>query len=222
MNSSSPTSLVCVIGYILQLITSGVSGLKLMAWSHGHFDGNWWDTSLLKRHLNLAYWGGISTFFLFSPAWIANSVAIPQIVHCSSSWWTTPSLSFSVSVAITTFEGDGMDDEIMTGNVFKSMIAGCHLNPGSNAASHGYPRSKSSVPMSAIRNRISLTTPLVWNFKLMKWVILPNLFSVLLMLNIFLGFSKACAPTFIHSASCGCIKQLVAPESTRAFWLLAL
>ena len=118
-----------------------------------------------------------------------------------------PSLSLFVRDAITTLEGVGIDDEIMMGKLIESMMAGCHLNPGLNAANHGYPRSRFSVPMSVIRNHMSLTTPLVWTFKSMKWVILPNLFSVWSMLNILFGFSKACAPTFIRSASCGCMKQ---------------
>ena len=52
---------------------------------------------------------------------------------------------------MTVLEGDGIDDEIMTGKLMESMIAGRHLNPGSNAASHGYPKSKFSVPISAMR-----------------------------------------------------------------------
>ena len=125
------------------------------------------------------------------------------------------------SAAIIVLDGDGIDDEMMTGKLMESIMAGRHLNPGSKAASHGYPKSKFSVPISAMRNRMSLIVPLVWTFKSMKCVILPDLFSVLSMLNIFFGFSKACAPTFIRSASRGCMKQSVAPESTRAFWLSA-
>ena len=118
---------------------------------------------------------------------------------------------------MTVFDGDGIDDEIMTGKLMESIMAGRHLNPGSKVANQVYPSSRFSVPMSAIRNRMSLTSPLVCTCKSMKCVILPDLFSVLSMLNIFLGFSKACAPTFIRSASRGCMKQSVVPESTRAF-----
>lgn len=77
MNSSSALSSASVIGYTLHGIASGTSGLSSIAWSQGLDGGNLYDASSLNSLLKRLYSSGIVTFFLPSPAWIANSVAIP-------------------------------------------------------------------------------------------------------------------------------------------------
>ena len=74
-------------------MVSGALGLSSIVWSHGRDGGNLCDASSLNSRLNFPYTAGILTFFLPSPAWIANSVAIPLIVVVSSSSCTIFSFS---------------------------------------------------------------------------------------------------------------------------------
>ena len=58
-------------------------------------------------------------------------------------------------------------------------MAFSHPNLGSNVVSHGYPRRRSSFPISVTRNHIVFSTPLVVTLSLREWVILPTLLLVL-------------------------------------------
>ena len=44
----------------------------------------------------------------------------------------------------------GLMEQITTGNAFSLMVASFQMNCGSKAASHGYPRKMSSLPMFVI------------------------------------------------------------------------
>jgi hypothetical protein len=111
----------------------------------------------------------------------------------------------------------GLIEDIVIGRIRSSTMALLQLNFGSKVASHGYPRSSSSCPMSVTRNHISLFIPLVRTFKSRKCVIIPDLLEVLSMLKIFFGVGSSCNPNPILFANAGCMKLSVAPESTSAF-----
>jgi hypothetical protein len=106
---------------------------------------------------------------------------------------------------------------MVIGRIHSSTTVLLQLNFGSKVASHGYPRSSSSCPMSVTRNHVSLFIPLVRTFKSRKCVIIPDLFEVLSMLKIFFGVRSSCNPNPILFVNAGCIKLSVAPESTSAF-----
>ena len=162
MNSSNALSSVGVMGYTLQGMASGVLGLSSMAWSQGRDGGNRWEASSLKSRLKCSYTAGILTSFLPSPAWMANSVAILLMVVVSVSSCTMSSFSLLVfSPAMTVRESTGCVDDMMMGRALVSIMASFHPNVGSNVASHGYPRRRSSLPMSVTRNHITLSIPLV-------------------------------------------------------------
>ena len=147
----------------------GASGLSLMAWSQGWDRGNHWDASSLNSRRKWLYTAGISTFLLPSPACMANLVAIPLMVVVSSSCRTIASFSSSIcNLTITSHELIGCVDDMMIGSVALLIMALFHSNFGSKVVSHGYPSSMSSCPISVMRNRITLSCPLVVTFSSSK------------------------------------------------------
>jgi hypothetical protein len=191
-----------------------------MAWSHSLAGGKQSAASSLKSQANSLYSSGSSASFCSAPASIARSVATDRTWHSVSSCRTM--LCFVSSDSPVAMTGcrliwRGLIDDIMIGSVCSFMTALLQLNFGSKVASHGYPRSTSSCPMSVTRNHISLFFPLVCIFKSRKCVIIPDLFVVLSMLNIFLGFGSSCNPNPILFANTGCMKLSVAPKSTNTF-----
>jgi hypothetical protein len=191
-----------------------------MAWSHSRAGGNRSAASSLKSRANPLYSSGSAVSCCSAPASIARSVATDQTWHSVSNCRTMLCLISSDKPATMIgccLRMRGLIDEIMMGRVRSSMTALFQLNLGSKVASHGYPRSISSCPMSVTRNRISLFVLLVCMFKSRKCVIIPDLFEVLSILKIFLGFGSSCSPNPILLANAGCMKLSVAPESTSAF-----
>ena len=176
-------------------MASGVPCLNLIVWSHGCDSKNYWDASSLKRCLKCLYSLGISTFLFPSPAWMANLVAISLIILWVSNCCMISCLVVSLRViAITVLLGDGMVNDMTTGRACTSIMALCHLNSGLKVTSHRYPRRRSLLLISAIRDHISLTSPLVCTLRSRKWVIVSNLFTVLSMLKIFLAYLKPVVP----------------------------
>jgi hypothetical protein len=191
-----------------------------MAWSHSRAGGNRSAASSLKSRANSLYSSGSVASFCSAPASIARSVATDRTWHSVSSCRTILCFAFSDRPAAMTgccLILRGLIEDMRIGRTHSSMTALLHWNLGSKVASHGYPRSISSCPMSVTRNRISLLIPLVCTFKSRKCVIIPDLFEVLSMLKIFLGVGSSCSPNPILFANVGCIKLSVAPESTSAF-----
>jgi hypothetical protein len=208
------------MGYTLQSNASGAPGLRLMAWSHSLAGGKRSAASSLKSRANSLYSSGSCASCCSAPASIARSVATDRTWHSVSSCRTI--LCFVSSDRLAAMTGCclvmwGLMDDMMIGRSRSSIIALLQLNLGSKVASHGYPRSISSCPMSVTRNHISLVIPLVCIFKLRKCMIIPDLFEVLSMLKIFFGFGSFCSPNPIRFANAGCMKLSVAPESTNAF-----
>jgi hypothetical protein len=210
------------MGYTLQSSASGAPGLRSMAWSHSRAGGKWSAASLLKSRANSSYSSGSFVSCCSAPASIAKSVATDQTWHSVSNCRTMLCLVSSdrpVAMIGCCLMMQGLTDEMIIGRVRSSITTLFQLNQGSKVASHGYPRSTSSCPMSVTRNHISLFVPLVCTFKSRKCVIIPDLFEVLSMLKIFLGFGSFCSPNPILFANAGCMKLSVAPESTNAFLL---
>jgi hypothetical protein len=82
----------------LQSSASGALGLRSMAWSHSLDGGNLSAASSLNSRENSWYSLGSSALICCSPAWIANSVATPRMVHSVSSCHTIKCFSPSVRV----------------------------------------------------------------------------------------------------------------------------
>src|ERR1700761_4672009 len=66
-------------------MASGAPFLNSLMWSHGREGGHRWDSSSLNTLANFWYCGGISTFLVYCPAWIARSVEVVRRVLWSSS-----------------------------------------------------------------------------------------------------------------------------------------
>jgi hypothetical protein len=76
------------MGYILQSIAFGASGLSSIAWSHGQDDGNRLEASSLNTLACRWYSSGTSTALVYCPASWANCVASPwPKEHSSLSSW---------------------------------------------------------------------------------------------------------------------------------------
>ena len=103
----------------------------------------------------------------------------------------------------------------MMGRYSTLMEASLHLNLGLKIASQGYPRIRSSVPRSVMRNLICLVLPSVWTWRSTNSEIIPALFAVPSIFQIFLSCVRCWVPSPSHWMSQGWMKLSVAPESTR-------
>ena len=106
-------------------------------------------------------------------------------------------------------------DFTTTGKCSTSMVPSAQLNFGSNVASQGYPKIRSSCPRSMIRNLILFCFSPVCTLRSTYSVILPALLLVPSMFHIFLDRSSFWVPRASLLISQGCIKLSVALESTR-------
>ena len=113
------------------------------------------------------------------------------------------------------------NDFTITGRYSVSMVPSAQLNFGSNVASQGYPKIRSSCPRSVTRNLILFCFCPVCMLKSMYSVIRPALLFIPSIFQIFLVRSSFWVPKASLLISRGCMKLSVAPESTRIY-LLAL
>ena len=90
-----------------------------------------------------------------------------------------------------------------------------HQNPGSNVANQGYPKIRSLVPRSVIRNLICSILPLVWTLRSTNSEIIPALLAIPLIFLIFLSHGRCWVPSPNYQISLGWMKLFMAPESTR-------
>jgi hypothetical protein len=207
-----------VVGYILQLSESGEPGFRLIAWSQVCDGGNRWDSSSLKTCACHRYSGGISTLFVYCPASTANFVDMLRIAVSVSNSSTITSFSWSVMIPamVGRMRACFQSRDLMTiGRVVVSITASLQLNFGSKVASQGYPRTRSSLPKSVMRNRICASRFPVRTSRSTKWVSSPPRLLVPLIFHIFRGRSKVCFPRPRHFMSFRWMKLSVAPESTR-------
>ena len=152
-------------GYNLQSMVSGASGFRVIAWSHGHEGGNFFDSTGSNMFVCLWYSLGISMSCVNLPASLASSIEIPLREDSLSSSLKMISFcrchraSTRRPVTILAITGLTLDflqstDRMMMGRKEVSIDASLHLNFGSKVESQGYPRIKSSPPRSVTRNFI--------------------------------------------------------------------
>ena len=107
------------------------------------------------------------------------------------------------------------NDFTITGRYSVSMVPSAQPNFGSNVASQGYPKIRSLCPRSVTRNLILFCFCPVCTLRSTYSVIRPALLLVPSMFQIFLVRSSLWVPSASLLISQGCMKLLVAPESTR-------
>src|SRR5580693_10139446 len=91
-NTSRASSSVLVMGYTLQLMASGASFLRVMAWSQVLLGGKHCDSSLLNTDAKRWYSGGSVTSF-FDCALMASSVDATLVVQS----WVSSSIILCLS-----------------------------------------------------------------------------------------------------------------------------
>src|SRR6202012_1236963 len=106
------------------------------------------------------------------------------------------------------------NDFTITSRYSVSMVPSAHPNFGSNVASQGYPKIRSSCPRSVTRNLILFCFCPVCTLRSAYSMICPALLFVPSIFQIFLERSSFWVPSANCQISHGCTKLLVAPEST--------
>ena len=171
----------------------------------------------------------MSGTFTYCWYWWASCASLVEIVKHSSSSSSTICCFSCIGIGSTTVQEmvllvslvSQFKDLTTTGRCCMSIVLSAQLNFGSNVASQGYPKIRSSCPRSMIRNLILVCFSPVWTLRSMYSVICSALLLVLSMFQIFLGLSSFWVPSTSLLISRGCMKLSVAPEST-SICLLAL
>ena len=133
---------------------------------------------------------------------------------CTFSWMDTGSAIVQEIVALVSLVSQ-FSDFTITGRFSVSMVPSAQLNFGSNVASQGYPKIRSSCPRSVIRNLILFCFFPICMLRSTYSVILPALLLVTSIFQIFLEWSSFWVPRASLLTNQGCMKLSVAPESTR-------
>ena len=198
-------------------MVSGVSGFRVIAWSHGHEGGNFFDSTGLNMFACLWYSLGTSTSCVNLPASLVNSIEIPLREDSLSSsrkiasFWRccwVRILCPKTILAITGLIHDFLQstDRMMIGRKEVSMEASLHLNFGLNVESQGYPRIKSSPPKSVTRNFMTSCLLPVQTSKSTQWVSALALLVVPSIFQIFRGLSRGWLPRPSRWSSFGWMK----------------
>ena len=207
-------------------MVSGASGFKVIAWSHGHEGGNFFDSTGSNMFACLQYSSGTSTSWVNFPASLDNLIEIPlredslsssrKMAFCWCCRWTCILCPLMI-LAITGLIHDFLQsiDRMTMGRKDVSMEVSLHLNLGSNVESQGYPKMRSSLPRSVTRNFITSCLSPVWTSKSTQLVSALALLVVPSIFHIFQGFSRGWLPRPSRRSSFGWIKLSVAPESTK-------
>ena len=112
-------------------------------------------------------------------------------------------------------------DHTTTGRCQSSMVPCLRWNFGSNAACHGYPRTKCSFPKPVTKNLIILVSFPVRTSRSIYFFITPAALVVPSMFHTFCGFSSSSVVTPSFLANSGSMKLSVAPESVSVFYQLS-
>ena len=159
------------------------------------------------------YSSGISTFFMYCCTscanWDAIDVLIPHSSDRSCIIWSFSLSDRGVVLILEIWDSEmglmgfwicwqifsQLRDWIMMGRYSMSIEASLHWNLGSKTASQGYPRIRSSVPRSVIRNLICSVLPCVWTWRSMNLEIIPALLAVPSIFQIFLSRGRCWVPS---------------------------
>jgi len=217
-------------GYTRQLMEAGASGLRSIAWSHGRRSGNFSESFSRKTRAWRWYCFGISSCHGLSSFCSFTSMAsccatVLLRMNCSqtsspgdhSGIARTQAGVFCCTRGVPRFGGCHLSASSVDRVVVSANVASAQLTTGAQAARNGYPKIKSSGPMSATKNIWRVTIPRCFVIRVTASSNFPALFSVPSTFRTLRGVASLCVTIPRCFTVRGWIKHSVAPLSSSAF-----